>query len=127
MPPPAQAGGTNLAALALDSGQHLSAARAAPPGLALLKIDCQGCEHQVMDALSKLKASKRVHRVTGECHAVTGLTEAQKVTCLRVLRGVECPPDRITPYMTCGHTAALGHTAGHATPHAKVGGSAPRG
>ena len=47
--------------------------------------------------------------------------------------GVECPPDRITPYLTCGHTAVtlgkgatgkMGHAAGHATPHARVGGSA---
>jgi len=114
-PPPAQAAGSSLgtdaslASLALGSGQHLSAAKAAPPGLALLKVDCQGCEHQVMDALSKLKASKRVHRIIGECHALTGLTDAQKASCLRVLRGVECSPDRISPYLTCGHTAvALG-------------------
>jgi hypothetical protein len=126
----------SLASLALGSGQHLSAAKAEPPSLALLKVNCQGCEHELMDALSKLKASKRVHRVIGECHALTGLTDAQKASCLRVLRGVECPPDRITPYLTCGHTAVtlgkgasgkMGHAAGHATSHARVGGSAPRG
>lgn len=163
VPPPAQAAGSSLgtdaslASLALGGGggggQHLSAAKAAPPSLALLKVDCQGCEHQVMDALSKLKATKRVHRIIGECHALTGLTDAQKASCLKVLRGVECPTDRISPYLTCGHTAVgalgklgggagagvalghtklghtakLGHSAGHATPHVRVGGSAPRG
>jgi hypothetical protein len=84
-----------------------------------------------MDALSQLKASKRVHRIIGECHALTGLTDAQKASCLRVLRGVECPTDRISPYLTCGHTAVtlgkLGKSAGHAPPHVKGGGSAPRG
>ena len=44
VPPPAEAARaeSDLASLALGSGQHLSAAKAAPPGLALLKVDCQG-------------------------------------------------------------------------------------
>ena len=82
-----------------------------------------------MDAeLAKLKASGRVHRVSGECHATTGLSGAQKASCLRVLRSVECPPDRITPYMTCERAAQDTADRSHVTSRdARVGGSAPRG
>ena len=125
--PPAQAGGSDLTSLALEGDQHLSASRAAPPALALLRVDCEGCEHAVMAELSKLKASGRVHRVSGECHATTGLSGAQKASCLRVLRSVECPPDRITPYMTCERAAQDTADRSHVTSRdARVGGSASR-
>ena len=69
--------------------------------VSFLKIDCEGCEHEIMADLEQSVASGRVARLTGECHGMTsGLTPTQAAACVRVLRGLTCPHG-ISPYLTC--------------------------
>lgn len=68
--------------------------------LALLKVDCEGCEHELMDVIDAAQAGGTIGRVTGECHALTGLSNAKAATCLRVLNGKVCK-NGIAPWMDC--------------------------
>ena len=68
--------------------------------LSLLKVDCEGCEHELMPQITAAREGGRALRVTGECHAVANLSEAQKVSCLRELRGETCAHG-ITYFLTC--------------------------
>lgn len=49
-------------------------------------------------------------RVTGECHAVANVTDAQKVACVRELRGQNCTHG-ITAYLTCRSPRPFGRRA----------------
>ena len=53
-----------------------------------------------MPQIREARESGRSLRVTGECHAVANLTDAQKMSCLRELRGETCAHG-ITYYLTC--------------------------
>ena len=87
------------AGVAMRGGAMLST-RASRAGLNLLKVDCEGCEHEIMDRIRDARESGAVLRVTGECHAIKNLTDAQKMDCLRELRGRDCKYG-VTFYLTC--------------------------
>jgi FkbM family methyltransferase len=96
-----------------------SALREGNSAVDLLKVDCEGCEHEVMSRIElaasegsdrgvgggesgrHIKRISGVRKVTGECHAIRGLTDPQKEKCLKVLRGVRGCPHGITPFLTC--------------------------
>ena len=101
----------------------------------LLKIDCEGCEHEVMPHIERAVAAAgsaagattsgdgragssstsrvvALRKVTGECHATRGLTDPQKLRCMRVLRGVKDCPHGITPFLTCRSKPRASTTGG---------------
>ena len=68
--------------------------------LGLLKVDCEGCEHEVMEMLEHVRTNGAVSRITGECHPLNKLEPSKVARCLKVLRGQECNYG-ISPWMTC--------------------------
>ena len=91
----------------------MTEALAASPTTDLLKVDCEGCEHEVMGSIQTARASGTALRVTGECHAIANMSTPQAAACLLELRGVRCLHG-ITPYLTCrarppGATSAIIH------------------
>ena len=77
-----------------------ASSRRGPRAVDLLKVDCEGCEHEVMDSIRMAREGGMVKAVTGECHAMANLTESMKAACLLELRHSTCLHG-ITPYLTC--------------------------
>jgi len=72
--------------------------------LDFLKVDCEGCEHEVMSQIEAAKTTLKVLKITGECHRLSGLTNEAAEACLRVLRGETCRWG-VSAYMTCNGRA----------------------
>ena len=70
--------------------------------LSLLKVDCEGCEHELMPKIDAAKTSLKVRKVTGECHSLRGMSREAAAECLRVLRGTRCKRG-VSPWMTCNN------------------------
>lgn len=71
--------------------------------LSLLKIDCEGCEYEVLDEIEQMKRNASIAQVVGECHPLHGLRMEDKKRCLSIVRGQSC--SSVTDWMGCLNSA----------------------
>ena len=58
-----------------------SALAAAGGSTGVLKVDCEGCEWDILNEIVSAKRKKRAFRAVGDCHAVSGVTGKRMDLC----------------------------------------------
>ena len=62
-----------------------AALRAVGGSIGVLKVDCEGCEWDILDELVSVKKQKRTLRLVGDCHAVGGVSRERMQLCRSIM------------------------------------------